>query len=247
MKSFRTFLKESTKSLRGIFPNILQTIAKTGSSPAKISVFPAQKLGRRRKGIKVTINSPVNRDDVFGQYRHNEDDNTAEIDIASDTESKDHHSGILGHEIAHVHQTAAIISDRNGIIPNNSDRYDIPYTLRPNEIHARSIEAAVRGREHARSHLSDLFRNAKQGTPVPPIEDVRNLSRTNYYDILTDIGRMEDAEEEKPSRSFSKKKLMKKLKSRVGGGYRHGWDYAATPATLKSIRRKAEKTRTKAR
>lgn len=239
MKSFKTFLKESTKSLRSIFPDVLQTIAKTGSSPAKISVFPAKKPGRRRKGVKVIVNPPDHTITGFGSYKPSEDEKTAEIHISA--EDKHFIPATLGHEIAHGYQAAALISDRNGRIPDNHARDDIPYTLRPNEIHARSIEAALHGREHARGYFSDLFRNAKQGEPLPSIKDVRNLSQTNYYDILTDIGRMESAEEEEPSKSFSKHKLMKRLKSKVGGGYRHGWDYVATPSTLKSIRRKAKK------
>lgn len=239
MKSFIQFLKESTQSLQNRFPDVLRMMAKTGSSPARVSVYPAPKPGRKRKATKVTVYPPGNTGDNYGQYLHNFHDNTGEIEISD----KDDNQGTLGHEFAHATQSAGLASDSKRQIFYNPDRDDIPYSLDPDEIDARSVQAALLGRKHARDYLSDTYRNAKQGKPVPSIEDIKNQSKANHDDALIDIGRIEDAEEEKPSKSFSKPKLLKKLRRRVLGGYEHGFRYAANPTTLKSIRRKAEKNR----
>lgn len=240
MKTFIQFLKESTKSLQSVFPDVLRMMAKTGSSPARISVYPTPKPGRKRKETKVTVYPPENLGLDYGRYTHS-DDNTGTIQLsnANDTNMP----AVLGHEIAHAIQATGITSDNNGEFPDNAERHDIPYSVRPNEIHARSVQSALMGRDHARSHLSDIFRNAKQGKSVPPIEDMRDSARANYDDVLTDIGKIEDAEAEKPSKSFSKEKLLKRSKRRILGGYEHGFRYAANPATLKSIERKAKRIR----
>jgi len=231
MKTFIQFLKESTKSLQNAFPDVLRMMAQTGSSPAKISVYPTAKPGRKRKGTKVIVYPPENMGLDNGRYIHS-DDNTGSIQL-SNTDDTDM-SAVLGHELAHAIQAAGIVSDNNGEFPDNADRHDIPYSDRPNEIHARSVQAALVGRKQARDDLLDIFRNAKQGKSVPSIEDVKKQAKANYDDVSIDIGRTED---------ITKHKSLKRTKSRVLGGYEHGFRYAANPATLKSIRRKAERIR----
>jgi hypothetical protein len=231
MKTFIQFLKESTKSLQNAFPDVLRMMAQTGSSPAKISVHPTEKPGRKRKATKVIVYPPENIGLNNGQYIHS-DDNTGSIQLSNTDDTNKR--AVLGHELAHAVQAAGIVSDNNGEFPDNADRHDIPYSERPNEIHARSIQAALLGREQARDDLLDIFRNAKQGKSVPSIEYVKKQAKANYDDVLIDIGRTED---------ITNQKSLKRTKSRVLGGYEHGFRYAANPATLKSIRRKAEQIR----
>jgi hypothetical protein len=246
MKTFVRFLKESTQSLRNRFPEVIRLMGKTGPitqrgeiSPrtTQMFVYSAPKTGRDRTGRSVRVNPP--KKDLGGPYATYtpSSDGTTPDEIEISNQEQPSQAGSIAHEIAHGMQTAA-----SGMIPSRLSGH-IPYTLQPHEIDARSFEAAHLGREHGKSDLSDVFKRAKKGEPLPSEEDLKDSARANYDDVLIDIGQIENAREEPPSRSFSKEKLLKKLKRRVLGGYEHGYRYAVTPATLKSTRRKAEQIR----